>query len=436
MLAAVVAAAVIAYVVTPDLSDSLARMLGWNQTHGGGQATATSSGIPPGAPIGGPFVLIDQLGRTVTQASFRGRWMLVYFGYSRCPDECPLMLEKMAVAMRALGPLAKKVVPVFMTVDPGHDTPDLLKTYLHKFGGHIVGLTGPEPAIAKVAKEYDAYFSAGDHEASGKSLVSHSTYLYLMGPDGKFDNLFPVSITVPQLVQVLRSAVAGSAAPPVGSAAYPETQPLYLTTSKPMPAFGFSSASGHPLALVAFRGKLLLLNIWATWCAPCRKEMPALDRLQATLGDRQFEVLPISIDSGGLEAVRKFYAETGIRHLGIFLDPSGNALQVLALEGVPTSFLTGMGDMGTQAAEFISAPSATPSGFMAHGRINSINASTGLVNITHQAIKALGWPGMTMDFQVQDKRVLQALKAGDEVDFDLAKGPSGQYVVTKLHAAR
>ncbi|WP_249296669.1 SCO family protein [Acidiphilium multivorum] len=97
--------------------DTLAHLLGWSKPHGQ-LATTTDSAIPPGAPIGGPFALTNQFGQTMTPASFRGRWMLVYFGYTRCPDECPLTLEKMAIMMNALGPLAKHVAPVFITVDP------------------------------------------------------------------------------------------------------------------------------------------------------------------------------------------------------------------------------------------------------------------------------------------------------------------------------
>ncbi|EGO93805.1 SCO family protein [Acidiphilium sp. PM] len=187
--------------------DTLAHLLGWSKPHGQ-LATTTDSAIPPGAPIGGPFALTNQFGQTMTPASFRGRWMLVYFGYTRCPDECPLTLEKMAIMMNALGKLAKHVDPVFITVDPTHDTPAVLKTYLPKFSDRIIGLTGPVPEIAKVAREYDAYFNTTDHEASGRSLISHSTFIYLMTPNGKFENLFPVSITVPQLVHVMKKAIA------------------------------------------------------------------------------------------------------------------------------------------------------------------------------------------------------------------------------------
>ena len=139
----------------------------------------------------------------------------------------------------------------------------------------------------------------------------------------------------------LALAASGAALglPQSGSAATPEAPPLYITTPKPFPAFKFADASGHPITLADFHGKYALLNVWATWCIPCRKEMPTLDHLEAKLGGSYFEIVPVSIDTGGLAAVRKFYTKIKIEHLAIFLDPSGSAMQVLNLEGVPTSFL-------------------------------------------------------------------------------------------------
>lgn len=186
--------------------DPAVRRLGRSRA-AGGFATTTDSAIPPGAPIGGAFTLVDQSGKIATEASFRGRWMLVYFGYSRCPDECPLTLEKMAVLLNALGPRAARLAPVFITVDPAHDTPAVLARYLAKFSDRITGLTGTVAQIAAVAREYDAYFNTADHEASGRSLAAHSTFLYLMGPDGRFLNLFPVTITVAQLRGVINQAM-------------------------------------------------------------------------------------------------------------------------------------------------------------------------------------------------------------------------------------
>jgi thiol-disulfide isomerase/thioredoxin len=108
---------------------------------------------------------------------------------------------------------------------------------------------------------------------------------------------------------------------------------------KTVTAIQFEDSQEHSRSLADFRGKVVLLNIWATWCVPCRKEMPALDRLQSTLGDEDFIVVPLSIDRGGMDVVRKFYAEVGIKKLGMYRDKSGNATRKLGAVGIPTTLL-------------------------------------------------------------------------------------------------
>ena len=127
---------------------------------------------------------------------------------------------------------------------------------------------------------------------------------------------------------------------PVGSA--PAANPLELSVfeqPRDVPEIHFIDREEHSLTLVDFRGKVVLLNIWATWCVPCRKEMPALDRLQAKLGGNDFIVLPLSIDRAGLPVVQKFYEELGLQNLGMYVDSSGAASRALGAPGVPTTLL-------------------------------------------------------------------------------------------------
>jgi thiol-disulfide isomerase/thioredoxin len=112
-----------------------------------------------------------------------------------------------------------------------------------------------------------------------------------------------------------------------------------LARPREFPPLRFTAASGRQLTLADFRGKAVLLNLWATWCAPCRKEMPTLDRLQKKLGGGGFQVVALSIDRLGLGAVAPFYKKLGLGSLGIYLDPSGEAATALDLPGLPTSFL-------------------------------------------------------------------------------------------------
>jgi len=101
----------------------------------------------------------------------------------------------------------------------------------------------------------------------------------------------------------------------------------------------FKDADGKALSLADFRGRAVLLNVWATWCGPCRKEMPALDRLQAKLSGTDFEVIALSIDRGGLGVVERFFDEIGIANLAIYLDESAAAMSVLGITGIPTTLL-------------------------------------------------------------------------------------------------
>ena len=101
----------------------------------------------------------------------------------------------------------------------------------------------------------------------------------------------------------------------------------------------FEDGSGRKLALADFKGKVVLLNVWATWCSPCRQEMPTLDRLQSKLGGRDFEVVALSIDREGTDVVRKFFAEIGVRSLALYIDPTMEAQSKLELIGVPTTLL-------------------------------------------------------------------------------------------------
>jgi thiol-disulfide isomerase/thioredoxin len=106
-----------------------------------------------------------------------------------------------------------------------------------------------------------------------------------------------------------------------------------------LPEIRFVDNQDHDLTLGDFRRRVVLLNVWATWCVPCREEMPLLDRLQAKLGGEEFLVIPLSIDRQGVAAVKRFYRELALEKLGMYVDPSGRASRALGLPGVPTTLL-------------------------------------------------------------------------------------------------
>lgn len=167
------------------------------------------------AIVGGPFHLIDQNGDPVSDHTYRGRYMLIYFGYTFCPDVCPTTLGVMAGAMDKLGHEADKVVPIFITVDPKRDTPKVLKQYVAAFGPRFVGLTGNEADITQVEKAYHVYardvpLEAGSSISGKKSAyaVNHSSVIYLMGPDGQLVSYYDNPLSPDQLAAAIKQHIS------------------------------------------------------------------------------------------------------------------------------------------------------------------------------------------------------------------------------------
>lgn len=153
---------------------------------------------------------------------------------------------------------------------------------------------------------------------------------------------FRLALALAGLAVLVVSAVAiylalGEQAPTAGTSI--ETRVGWSDDPQAVADVQFQDDNGMPRALSDFRGKVVLLNVWATWCAPCRKEMPALDRLQQALGGPDFQVIALSIDNGGPAVVRRFYDEIGIRALDLYVDPTTEATGKLRTVGIPTTLL-------------------------------------------------------------------------------------------------
>ena len=158
---------------------------------------------PRTVAIGGPFELIDQDGRTVTEQALLGRPSLVFFGYTHCPDVCPATMYDISQIMRALGPDADRARAVFITVDPERDTQPVLKDYMSSFDPHITGLTGDLDAITTVAKEYRVYFRKVATEGNDYGM-DHTAITYLMDKEGRFVAPFSLKRTTEEAAADLR----------------------------------------------------------------------------------------------------------------------------------------------------------------------------------------------------------------------------------------
>ena len=154
--------------------------------------------------IGGPFALTDSSGRAVTEQTYRGKWLLVFFGYTHCTDACPLALNKIGVAIHLLGADAAELQPLFITIDPARDTPQVMARYLKSFNPRIVGLTGSEARIAAVAREYRVYFSPSQTAAEKDYQVDHSAFIYVVNPEGKFVKVLDPDLSGRALADRLR----------------------------------------------------------------------------------------------------------------------------------------------------------------------------------------------------------------------------------------
>jgi protein SCO1/2 len=165
---------------------------------------------PPlaGARIGGPFALTDQDGKTVRDVDFAGRYRIVYFGYTYCPDVCPTDMAKIGQAMTLLDKqaprVAQKVVPIFITIDPERDTPAVIKQFVGNFHPRIIGLTGSPQAIAAVAKNYAVYFKKQPPGPGGGYMVDHVAIAYLMGPDGAPIASLPIDKDGPAIAEQVK----------------------------------------------------------------------------------------------------------------------------------------------------------------------------------------------------------------------------------------
>jgi protein SCO1/2 len=157
--------------------------------------------------IGGPFRLVDQNGKTVTDADLKGKWSLVYFGYTHCPDACPTALNDLAIALDQLGPKREAVRSVFITVDPERDTPEVLKEYVTSFDAAILALSGSPEEIARAAKAYRVYY-AKHPEPGGDYSMDHSSVIYVMDPEGRFTASFTHQSTPEEIAERLKKLLA------------------------------------------------------------------------------------------------------------------------------------------------------------------------------------------------------------------------------------
>lgn len=179
----------------------------------GAEMPAPSTGgvqLPQGVTLGGPFSLVDHTGRTVTEADFAGRFMLVYFGFTFCPDVCPTELGTIASALDLLEEAGERVTPVFISVDPERDTPEAMADYVSRFHPRMVGLTGSPEQVAAAARAYRVFYAKVNRPEMSQYLVDHSSFIYLVGPDGRVRSLFRPETSPEVIAEAVRGQLRGT----------------------------------------------------------------------------------------------------------------------------------------------------------------------------------------------------------------------------------
>lgn len=161
-------------------------------------------GVSGEALIGGPFELVDQDGKAVTEQTFKGKLMLIYFGFTFCPDACPTALGIMSAALDKLDVAGDRVVPILITVDPDRDTAPALKDYVSNFHPRMMGLTGAPEQVAKVAKAYRVFYQKAPGSGPDDYVMDHTLLIYLMDGEGKYVTHFGPQTTADQMAEEIR----------------------------------------------------------------------------------------------------------------------------------------------------------------------------------------------------------------------------------------
>ncbi|MFC7332887.1 SCO family protein [Rhodocista pekingensis] len=181
----------------------------WTVRQDAGRAGGVPAGAvaTPGVTIGGDFRLVDETGREVTSADYAGRYRLIFFGFTFCPDICPTELQLIARALDALGSDAAAVQPLFVSIDPERDGPAQLAEYTDMFHPAIVGLTGTPEQVAAAARAFRVYYAKAPAADGSSYTMDHSTYTYLMGPDGGFLTVFPRGTEAGEIADAIRQYI-------------------------------------------------------------------------------------------------------------------------------------------------------------------------------------------------------------------------------------
>ena len=297
--------------------------------------------------IGGDFSLMDHHGQAFQLKQLRGKVVLMFFGFTNCSVICPESLTKMAGMIKALETqkLADKVQVLFITVDPERDTVDVLAKYVPYFHSSIIGLTGTVAEISKVAEQYRIRFTLNKRSDNTDQYytVDHTADSYVLDANGKVAGMIPFGMPTSHFLKVVEGVIDQSARAidvSAGSDVVSADKQSDATIASPeshSKLSGLKDIDGNPIELDRFRGKPLLINYWATWCPPCREELPSLNRAWQVLAPEGFGMLAVSVGESE-NAVAGFIEDYPIE-FPVYLDEVGESMSAWGIRGMPTTLL-------------------------------------------------------------------------------------------------
>ncbi len=165
--------------------------------------------LPPGISLGGAFNLVVQDGVPITERDYAGQWLLVYFGFTYCPDVCPTELGRIADVLDALGPVGDRITPVLITIDPQRDTPAVLADYVARLHPRMQGWTGSSEQISEVARRYRVYYARAPNQGGTDYLIDHSSFMYFVGPDHRVRTLFRPDTATDDMARAISGQLRG-----------------------------------------------------------------------------------------------------------------------------------------------------------------------------------------------------------------------------------
>lgn len=275
--------------------------------------------------LGGDFSLTDQQGQHFELQQLRGKVVVLFFGFTNCPSVCPDSLAKIKAALQGIP--KEEIAAVLVTVDPERDTVERIKAYIAPFGDHFIALTGSAAEVQLVLDAYQIRVKTLKKSPTDQAyMLDHTADIYVLDRSGKVASLVPYGLPTEHLQKVITEQRALSLVPQATPAANTDLSAWQVTNLK-----------DEPQALSQFNGKALVINFWASWCPPCRKELPSLNQAQALLKDENIQMLAVNIGDQPT-AAQQFLADYPI-DFTIWLDENATSFKAWSVKGLPTTLL-------------------------------------------------------------------------------------------------